>query len=111
MRTRAPAAAVLGGGVNLIEVVRSLALVGVPSATVAPGHDATRLSRHATPVAAVDWSDPAAPAGDGELLERLLRWARTQPAPPPLLFTSDEALLFVSRHRATLADGFRFAIA
>ncbi|HEX8347691.1 MAG TPA: ATP-grasp domain-containing protein [Actinoplanes sp.] len=111
MRTRPAPAVVLGAGVNLIEVVRALALAGVPTATVAPGRDAARLSRHATAVATVDWSDPAAPAGDRALLDRLLTWARTQPVPPPLLFTSDEALLFVSRHRAELAAAFRFAIA
>jgi predicted ATP-grasp superfamily ATP-dependent carboligase len=110
-RDGAPPAVVLGGGVNLIEVVRSLALAGVPTATVAPAHDAARLSRHATVVAAVEWSDPDAASGECALLDRLLRWARTQPAPPPLLFTSDEALLFVSRYRAALAAGFRFAIA
>jgi predicted ATP-grasp superfamily ATP-dependent carboligase len=107
----APAAVVLGSGVNLIEVVRSLALAGVPAATVAPAHDAARLSRHATAVAVAEWSDPGAAAGERRLLDRLLRWARTQPAPPPLLFTSDEALLFVSSHRDALAAGFRFAIA
>ncbi|GAA0807987.1 carboxylate--amine ligase [Spirilliplanes yamanashiensis] len=111
MGDRAPAAVVLGGGVNLIEVVRSLALAGVPTATVAPAHDAARLSRHATAVLTVEWSDPAAVAGEGELVDRLLRWARTQPAPPPMLFTSDEALLFVSRHRDALAAGFRLALA
>ena len=111
MRTRPAPAVVLGAGVNLIEVLRALALAGVPTATVAPGHDAARLSRHSTVVATVEWSDPGAPAGDRAVLDRLLAWAGTQPAPPPLLFTSDEALLFVSRHRAELASAFRFAIA
>jgi D-aspartate ligase len=108
---RTPAAVVLGSGVNLIEVVRALSLVGVPTAVVAPGRDAARLSRHASTVATVEWSDPDVEADDCALLDKLLRWARNQPAPPPLLFTSDEALLFVSRHRDTLATGFRFAIA
>jgi predicted ATP-grasp superfamily ATP-dependent carboligase len=45
------------------------------------------------------------------LVERLVSYARTQPAPPPLLFTSDEALLFASRHRDELGAAFRFAIA
>jgi D-aspartate ligase len=110
-RLRPPAAVVLGAGVNLIEVVRSLALARVPSAVVAPGRDAARVSRYANPVAAWEWSDPALAEREVLLVDRLIRYGRAQPVPPPLLFTSDEALLFVSRHRAELAPTFRFAIA
>jgi D-aspartate ligase len=111
MRTQAPTAVVLGAGVNLIEVVRSLSLADVPTATVAPARDAARLSRHATAIATVEWSNHAAAAAEQNLVDRLLEWARTQPAPPALLFTSDEALLFVSRCREPLQTAFRFAIA
>jgi predicted ATP-grasp superfamily ATP-dependent carboligase len=110
-RVRPPAAVVLGAGVNLIEVVRSLSLAGVPSAVVGPGGTAARLSRHATAVVTWNWSDPDLTEHEEWLVDRLLRYAETQPAPPPLLFTSDEALLFVCRHRDELAKGFGFAIA
>jgi predicted ATP-grasp superfamily ATP-dependent carboligase len=101
----------MGAGVNLIEVVRSLAVAGIPSAIVAPGHDAARLSRHATVVTPHNWSDPDAVGGDRALVQRLIRYARAQPEPPPLLFTSDEALLFACRHRDALGAVFRFSIA
>lgn len=104
-------AVVLGGGVNLIEVVRSLALAGVDSAVVAPDHDAARLSRHATAITSWNWSEPELVARDRDLLTRLIGYAARLPAPPPLLFTSDEALLFVSRHAGELGSAFRFAIA
>jgi hypothetical protein len=51
-------AVLLGAGINLIEVIRSLAFVGIPSAIVAPDHDAARLSRHATTITTRNWSDP-----------------------------------------------------
>ena len=108
---REPPAVVLGAGVNLIEVVRSLALAGLTGAVVTGAHDAARLSRYATAVTTWEWTDPCASRRDGALVERLVAYARTQPAPPPLLFTSDEALLFACRHRDDLAPAFRFAIA
>jgi D-aspartate ligase len=104
-------AVVLGGGVNLIEVVRSLALAGVDSAVVAPDHDAARLSRHATAITSWNWSEPRLVDRDRDLLVRLAGYAAGLPAPPPLLFTSDEALLFVCRHVEELSLTFRFAIA
>jgi len=110
-RVRLPRAVVLGGGVNLIEVVRSLALAGVSSAIVAPDHDAARLSRHTTAVTTWNWSEPGAATRDAELVQRLVAYAARQPVPPALLFTSDEALLFVCRHGDELGRAFRFAIA
>lgn len=103
-------AVVLGSGVNLIEVVRSLALAGIGSAIVAPEHDPSRLSRHTHPIASWDWSDPSRTERDTYLLERLAAFAGDQPARPPLLVTSDGALLFVSRHHDELAGFFRFLI-
>jgi D-aspartate ligase len=108
---RQPPAVVLGAGVNLIEVVRSLALAGLRGAVVAPDHDAARLSRHATGITTWNWSDPRAAGREDDLVERLTGYAQRQPVPPPLLFTSDEALLFVGRHRDELGKAFRFAIA
>jgi D-aspartate ligase len=110
-RTRRPPAVLLGAGVNLIEVTRALAVAEIPSAIVASDHDAARLSRHATTITTRNWSDPEVVSSDADLVERLVSYARTQPAPPPLLFTSDEALLFVCRYRDELGAAFRFAIA
>jgi D-aspartate ligase len=104
-------AVLLGAGINLIEVIRSLAFVGIPSAIVAPDHDAARLSRHAITITTRNWSDPDVVSSEKGLVERLVNYARTQPAPPPLLFTSDEALLFVCRYRDELGAAFRFVIA
>jgi D-aspartate ligase len=108
---RRPPAVLLGGGVNLIEVTRALAVAGIPSAIVVPDHDAAGLSRHTTMVATHNWSDPEVASSEDHLVRRLVSYASTQPAPPPLLFTSDEALLFVSRYRDALAAAYRFAIA
>jgi D-aspartate ligase len=110
-RVQSPPAVVLGAGVNLIEVVRSLALAGAPSAVVAPDHDAAGLSRHVTTIMRWKWSDPGASADEADLLRGLAEFARGKPAPPPLLFTSDEALLFVCRHRDELSGAYRFVIA
>jgi D-aspartate ligase len=110
-RAQQPPAVLLGSDVNLTEVARSLAFVGIPSAIVAPDHDAARLSRHTTTITTHHWSDPEDVSSNQGLVERLVSYARTQPAPPPLLFTSDEALLFASRHRDELGAAFRFAIA
>lgn len=111
VRVDRPPAVVLGSGVNLIEVVRSLSRAGVRSAVVAPANDPARLSRHVVQIATWDWSDPRDVSEDRGLLERLVDFARTQAEPPPLLFTSDGALLFVCRHRDELAKFFRFVIA
>ncbi|NJC71275.1 ATP-grasp domain-containing protein [Planosporangium thailandense] len=108
---RRPPAVLLGAGVNLIEVTRALAVAGIPSAIAAPDQDAARLSRHTTVVATHNWSDPEAASGEDRLIQRLVSYARTQPGPPPLFFTSDEALLFVSRYRDALGAAYRFAIA
>jgi predicted ATP-grasp superfamily ATP-dependent carboligase len=101
----------MGAGMNLIEVVRSLALAGVHSVIVPPSRDAARLSRHATRVVSWEWTDPAAAGHDHRLIEQLIEYGQRQQSPAPLLFTSDEALLFVSRHEKELAKVFRIAIA
>jgi D-aspartate ligase len=104
-RPTGPTALVLGG----TELVRPLALAGIPSRIVAPPGDVSRYSRH---VVAVLPSDSIASAGrDDEVLACLLGYGRSQPEPPVLFYESDEHLLFVSRHRRALSDAFRFVIA
>lgn len=103
-------AVVLGAGVNLVEVVRALALAGVNNVVVTGRHEPAALSRHVRRIMVWDWSSPPL-GGDEDLAERLVRYGRSRPARPPLLFTSDEALLFVSAHRVRLAEAFRFVLA
>ncbi len=99
-------AVVLGAGVNLIEVVRSLSLAGIDAAIVAPPRDPTSRSRHASSITTWDWPARRSVMEETALVEALLAFAARQPTPPPLLATSDEALLFCSRHRDPLAGGF-----
>jgi D-aspartate ligase len=102
-------ALILGSGVNLIEVVRALALAGIRSQVVpVPGEPAAR-SRHATVVASRDWADPGV-GGEEEFVAALVAYGRRQERPLPLLFTSDEALLLVSGFRDALGAAFRFVL-
>jgi len=109
-RVRLPDAVILGGGVNLIEVVRALALAGIRSRLLPGPYDPGRRSRYATTVTVRDWADPHL-GGEEEFVTKLVAYGQQQPEPLPLLFTSDEALLLVSAHRDRLATAFRFAIA
>lgn len=87
-------------------MVAPLARAGVPCAVVAPPHDPVRRSRRAHYLGWADpWHDPDA------LLRLLLEHAGAAPAPPVLYFQSDEATLFVSRHREQLAEHYRLLIA
>ena len=89
------------GSMNL---VRPLGLAGVGCAVVAAPGAPTLYSRFTR--AAID-----APDGEDELIEALLRFAATQPAPPVLYYEEDEHLLLISRHRERLGAAFRFVIA
>lgn len=106
-RTALPIALVIGGGA--IEVVRSLQIAGLPCAVVSTPGDATKYSTRCTPVFHWDWTQPLE-AHDEALADRLVAWARAQPEPPVLFYSSDQALLFVSRHRDRLERGFRISI-
>jgi D-aspartate ligase len=101
-----PVALVLGG----IELVRPLVLAGIRCQVVSGPKDATRFSRHAATVFALDWSEPVSHHGP-ELVERLVEYAAQQSQPPVLFYYWDEPLLFVSRHRDELAKAFRFVLA
>lgn len=99
-------AVVLGAGVNLIEVVRSLALAGIPVAVVAPAGDAATRSRHAESITAWNWPARCSVVEETTLVDALVAFAARQRRRPPLLFTSDEALLFCSQHRDPLMGAF-----
>lgn len=102
-----PMALVLGA--RVIEVVRSLAMEGIPVGVVTPTGDPARWSRYARNVMTWDWMQPAE-RHDEALADRLVRFARQQPCPPVLLYCSDQSMVFVSRQRGRLAEGFRFAV-
>ena len=97
-----PLACVLGG----MDLVRALGLAGIRSAVVAPPGDFPRFSRHAKVV--IDAVD--ASSRPTELVESLLRFARTQPSKPVLFYDGDFKLLAISRNRETLAEAFTFVV-
>jgi D-aspartate ligase len=106
-RTKPPVAVVLGGGA--IEVVRSLQLANLPCAVVSTPTDSTKYSHRIDSVFTWDWTQPME-AHDEALADRLVAWGRAQADRPVLFYSSDQALLFTSRHRERLAGGFRFVI-
>ncbi len=97
-------------GSGCIEVLRALALAGIPCAVIAPSHDEAQYSRYATRIFDWDWDLPIEQCGE-QLLEQLLEFGRRQSDPPVLFFCSDQALVFTSRYRSRLEPLFRLAIA
>ncbi|HEX8520515.1 MAG TPA: hypothetical protein VF667_13055 [Pseudonocardia sp.] len=102
-----PLALVLGA--RVIEVVRALAMEGIPVGVVTPTGDPARWSRYARNVMTWDWMQ-AAEHHDAALADRLVAFARRQPEPPVLLYCSDQSMVFVSQHRERLATAFRFVV-
>jgi predicted ATP-grasp superfamily ATP-dependent carboligase len=102
-----PMAVVLGA--RVIEVVRSLAMEGIPVGLVTPTGDPARWSRCARNVMTWDWMMPAY-RHDEALADRLVAFARQQAVPPVLMYCSDQSMVFVSQHRERLAEGFRFIV-
>ncbi len=96
-------------GARVIEVVRALAMAGIPVGVVTPTGDPARWSRYARNVMTWDWMLPAG-RHDEALADRLVEFGRRQAAPPVLMYCSDQSMVFVSQHRERLAAGFRFVI-
>jgi predicted ATP-grasp superfamily ATP-dependent carboligase len=90
-----------------MDLVRPLGLSGIPCMVVVEPGDAAAYSRFTRGV--IELADPG--REPDVLLDRLSDWARTQREPPVLFYGQDAALLFVSRHRKRLLEGFRFVIA
>jgi predicted ATP-grasp superfamily ATP-dependent carboligase len=89
-----------------MDLVRALGLAGIRSVVVARPGAPTRFSRFTR--GALEWRD--AWEQPEALVELLLRFAKDQPDPPVLFYEEDRDLLLVSRHRARLAEAFRFVV-
>jgi predicted ATP-grasp superfamily ATP-dependent carboligase len=92
--------------IGSMDLVRPLGLAGIRSAVVVEPGDAATYSRFTCDV--IRLVDPA--REPARLAERLLAYARTRPDPPVLYYGQDADLLFVSRQREQLREGFRFVI-
>jgi hypothetical protein len=100
-----PMAVVLGA--RVIEVVRSLAMEGIPVGLVTPTGDPARWSRCARNVMTWDWMMPAY-RHDDALADRLVAFARQQAVPPVLMYCSLQGAVRGPRRRALApcaADG------
>jgi D-aspartate ligase len=96
-------------GARVIEVVRSLAMEGIPVGVVTPTGDPARWSRYAHNVMTWDWMLPPE-RHDEALADRLVEFGRRQPTKPVLMYCSDQSMVFVSQHRERLAEGFHFVV-
>src|SRR5215208_39397 len=97
-----PVACVMGE----VDLVRTLALVGVRSGVVVEPGSPARFSRSA--VEALDKVDPATdPEG---AVSQLLEFAGRQHEKPVLFYDGDWDLLLVSRHRDRLGEAFHFVV-
>jgi len=93
--------------IGSMDLVRPLGRAGIRSAVVIKPGDVAAYSRFTREV--IPRADPA--REPDVLLGRLMDYARTQAEPPVLYYGQDSELLFVSRRRDRLQEGFRFAIA
>lgn len=97
-----PVACVMGE----VDLVRTLALVGVKSGVIVEPGSPARFSR-----SAVESLDKVDPATDPEgAVEQLLEFASRQAEKPVLFYDGDWDLLLVSRHRDRLGEAFHFVV-
>jgi D-aspartate ligase len=100
----APAAIVLGGGINGLSVVRSLAWAGIRSVAVVDAkHDVAAASRYARRVVVSTF------CGE-DFVQELLRLRSEMPHGGFVIFADDRPLLTVSQHRDRLARCFGFQL-
>ena len=97
----------LACAIGSMDLVRPLGLAGISCAVVIEAGDAAAYSRFTREV--IPLADPR--REPDLLLERLLRFADEQAEPPVLYYGEDSDLLFVSRQRDRLRQGFRFVVA
>jgi D-aspartate ligase len=90
-----------------MDLLRPLALAGVPCAMVSRPGVPSLYSRYAHTRLA--WDDYS---GETErLLDALVAFGTAQPEPPVLFYQEDGQTLLISRHRERLAKAFRFVVA
>ena len=100
MRQR-PLAVVLGD----LDLVSALGMAGIRCMAVAPPTDPVRHSRFV-----VGSIDPGEGGGGEHLVDRLVRFAQTQPSRPVLFYQTDADLLLASRYRDRLHEAYRFTV-
>ncbi len=91
--------------VGEIDILRALAVAGIPCAAVAHRGDSTRFSRATR--ARVDLPTPWTL---DQLVETLMAWGSAQPQRPVLFYDGDWHLVALSQHRELLSRAFRFVI-
>lgn len=91
--------------VGEIDILRALAVAGIPCAAVAHRGGSTRYSRATK--ARIDL--PPSWTLD-QLVATLMAWGSTQPERPVLFYDGDWHLLAVSQHREQLRGAFRFVV-
>jgi D-aspartate ligase len=100
----APTAIVLGGGINGLSAVRSLAHAGLrPVAVVDTKHDVASMSRYARRFTVSTFHGE-------DFVEELLRLRKGMPHGGVIVFADDRPLLTVSRHRDRVASWFAFRL-
>src|SRR3954467_6622033 len=98
-----PPAVVLGD----TDLIRALGLGGIRCAVASRAHSPMAHSRFVAE--RIEWADNW---GDPQRLEaNLMGYAARNSGLPPLFYQHDGDLAFVSRHRDTLREGFRFVVA
>jgi D-aspartate ligase len=90
-----------------MDLLRPLALAGVPCAMVSRPGVPSLYSRYAHTRLA--WDDYS--GGTERLLDALVAFGTAQPEPPVLFYQEDGQALLISRHRERLAKAFRFVVA
>jgi D-aspartate ligase len=97
-----PLACVMGD----IDLLRAVALGGIPAVVATKPGSPARFSRYAR--RALDWAD--AWEQPDEAIRLLVQFGESQAAPPVLFYEEDRELLLISRHRRELAKAFRFVV-
>jgi D-aspartate ligase len=99
----APAAIVLGGGINGLSVIRSLAQAGLRSVVVVDANDVAMGSRYARRFTVSTFHGE-------DFVEELLRLGKGMPHGDVILFADDRPLLTVSQYRNRVAPLFGFQL-
>jgi D-aspartate ligase len=104
---RAPQPSAVACVMGDLDLLRPLALAGIPCAAVSRPGSPLLYSRYAR--SRLAWDDYAVDLD--RLLGTLLDFGRAQPETPVLFYEEDGQVLFVSRFREQLAQAFRFVVA